>query len=88
MSKEWLHSEDVAEYRREEIKLACAIIKESWQTNFDPVFFKGQMDMLNQIVKLPVKAAGTDKGDKAIAQKLVAEALTKFEAQRMRDLLG
>jgi hypothetical protein len=76
-----------SEYRKKEIAEAAIAIESSWNNNFDPVYFKGQMDMLNRIINIPSRLAGTAE-EKLMAKKLKIEATVEFEKLRFKKLMG
>ncbi len=81
-----LMNEDFHDYLRMVVVEAKVLSRQLVDANVSPEYFRGAMDMMKQVLRVPVKMAGHE-GEKELAGVLVKRAFDDFEAKLLRSYL-
>ncbi len=82
-----LMNEDFHDYLRMVVVEAKVLSRQLVDANVTPEYFRGAMDMMKQVLRVPVKMAAGHEGDKELAGVLVKRAFDEFEAKLLRSYL-
>jgi hypothetical protein len=81
-----LFSEDLEEYRKIEIEEALVFVGELYRQNIEPEYFKGAMEMLKRIIRIPLKMAKSLE-EKKRAELMIAQAIDDYASRLVKKIL-
>jgi ATP-dependent phosphoenolpyruvate carboxykinase len=85
-NREWLLSNDFAEYRREEVKAGAVFFRNILMSPHNSDYLRGMADMLRAIIKIPKEIAQTEEEQQS-AEAMVAVAFKEVEMTVYRSVL-